>query len=94
MRCGEGERWPWASTLSPFQFEAFPRFAIAKGDRNNHAFNFAAVACSGRDLVEEYLTCGVWPLGRDWTVGPVARRHFAGFVRYITELGNGRAGSS
>jgi hypothetical protein len=41
------------------------------------------VTCSGRDLVEEYLACGIWPLGCGWFVGPVVRRDFAGFLKQI-----------
>lgn len=26
---------------------------------------------SGRDLVEEFIACGVWPLAHDWEVGEV-----------------------
>lgn len=29
------------------------------------------------------MACGVWLLGRGWTVGPVTRRDFAGFDKQI-----------
>lgn len=47
-----------------FQFEAFSHYAVVEGDHNDCAFGFVVVVCSGRDLVEEYLACGIWPLGR------------------------------
>jgi hypothetical protein len=55
----------------------------AEKDHNDHALVFVAVACSGRYLVEEYLACRIWPLGRRWFVGPVIRRDFVGFERKI-----------
>jgi hypothetical protein len=64
VRCIEGEGWPRASTLSPFQFQAFPHFAVEERDQNDYAFDFVVVACIGQDLVDEYLACGVWPLGQ------------------------------
>jgi hypothetical protein len=29
---------------------------------------------SGRDLVEEFIVCGVWPLAHDWDLGTVKLR--------------------
>lgn len=69
--------------MSLFQFEAFSCFAVEEGDRCDRAFGFAVVACSGRDLVEEYLACGIWPLSQAWTVGPVVHRHFYSFERQV-----------
>jgi hypothetical protein len=39
--------------LSPFQFEAFLRFAVAERDCNDRAFDYAAVTCNCRDLIDE-----------------------------------------
>lgn len=59
VRCLEDEGCQLASTLSSFQFESFPRFAVKEGDRCVWAFRRTAVTCSGRDLVEEYLVCEI-----------------------------------
>jgi hypothetical protein len=83
VRCIKGKGWPRASTLSPFQFEAFPHFAVEERDQNDYSFDFAVVACIGQDLVDEYLACGVLSLGQGWVVGPVARKHFTSFDRQI-----------
>lgn len=64
MRCSRGEGWPLASTLSVFQFEAFSHYAVVEGDHNDCALGFVVVVCSGRDLIEEYLVCGICPLGQ------------------------------
>lgn len=47
--CFRGKGWPLASTLSVFQFEAFPHNAVEEGDHDDRAFDFATVVCSGRD---------------------------------------------
>jgi hypothetical protein len=73
----------WTEKLVLFQVEALPRFAVEERDHNDCALGFVDVACSDRDLVEEYLACGVRPLGRGWAMDLVARRHFAGFDRPI-----------
>lgn len=35
---------------------------LLEKDRGDHAFGFATVTCSGRDLVEEFLVCEIWSL--------------------------------
>lgn len=57
--CPKGEDWPRPNVMSPFQVEAFPCYAVAKRDRDNWAFGFAAITCRSRDLVEEYLIYGM-----------------------------------
>jgi hypothetical protein len=69
--------------MSSFDFEAFLWYVVAERDRDDRAFGFAAVTCSGRDLVEEYLPCVIWQLSRRWSVTPVARRDFDGFLKPI-----------
>jgi hypothetical protein len=63
----------WTEKLVLFQVEALPRFAVEERDHNDCALGFVDVACSDRDLVEEYLACGVGPLGRGWAVDLVDR---------------------
>lgn len=80
--------------ISPFQFEAFPCFAVDGKDRGNRAFNISMVTCSDKDLVEEFLACRVWLLSRRWSVRAVTRRDFDGFNKqilspaFIVELGD------
>lgn len=45
-------------TMSAFQFEAFPRFAVEEREHNDRAFSFAVVASNCQDLVEESLASG------------------------------------
>jgi hypothetical protein len=83
VRCTGGGGWPRPSTMSPFEFEAFPRFTVDDRGRRDHAFRIDTRTCSGRDLVEEFLVCGVRLLSRGWTIGVVARIDLDGFDRQI-----------
>ncbi|PWZ09727.1 hypothetical protein Zm00014a_037915 [Zea mays] len=69
--------------MSPFEFEAFPRFTVDDRGRRDRAFRIDTRTCSGRDLVEEFLVCGVRLLSRGWTIGVVARINLDGFDRQI-----------
>jgi hypothetical protein len=42
---------------------------VRKGDADEVALKRAAGLSSDRDLVEEFLACGVWPLSHGWGVG-------------------------
>lgn len=59
VHCPEGKGWPQPRTLSLFQFEVFSHFEVAEKDHNYCAFGFTTVTYNGRDLVEEYLACGI-----------------------------------
>jgi hypothetical protein len=50
-------------------YVAFPRFEVAKEDEG--ALRYAARLSSGRDLVEEFIAYGVWPLAHGWALGEV-----------------------
>lgn len=50
---------------------AFPQFKVRKGDANEDALHCTSKMSSGRDLVEEFIACGVWPLAHSWEVGEV-----------------------
>jgi hypothetical protein len=45
-----------------------------KGDQDEQALRCAARLSSGRDLVEEFIACGVWPLGHGWVLGEIIPR--------------------
>jgi hypothetical protein len=43
-------------------YVVFHRFEVAEEDEDEGALRHAACPSSGRDLVEEFITYGVWPL--------------------------------
>jgi hypothetical protein len=52
-------------------YMALKQFKVKKGDRNKEAHRYAAPLSSDRDLVEEFVACGVWPLAHGWDLGDV-----------------------
>jgi hypothetical protein len=59
------------SILCSHCYVAFPRFEVAKEDEDEGALRQAARLSSGRDLVEEFIAYGVWPLAHGWLLGEV-----------------------
>jgi hypothetical protein len=55
-------------------YAAFPRFEVAKENEDEGALRHAARLSSGRDLVEEFIAYGVWPLVHGWVLGEVTPR--------------------
>jgi hypothetical protein len=55
-------------------YSAYPRFEVAKEDADEGALRCAAGLSSGRDLVEEFVAYGVWPLAHGWVLGEVCPR--------------------
>jgi hypothetical protein len=55
-------------------YVAFPPFEVAEDDRDEGALRCAARMSSGRDLVEELIGYGVWPLAHGWALGEVCPR--------------------
>jgi hypothetical protein len=55
-------------------YSAYPRFEVAEEDADEGALRCAAGLSSGRDLVEEFVAYGVWPLARGWALGDVCPR--------------------
>jgi hypothetical protein len=53
---------------------AFPDFEVEEEDQYEGALRYAAHLSSGRDLVEEFIACGVWPLAQGWTLGEITPR--------------------
>jgi hypothetical protein len=55
-------------------YVAYPQFEIAEDDENEGALWCAVRMSSGRDLVEESVGYGVWPLAHGWALGEVCPR--------------------
>jgi hypothetical protein len=55
-------------------YVAYPQFEVVKDDENEGALRSAARMSSGRDLVEEFIGYGVWPLAHGWALGEVCPR--------------------
>jgi hypothetical protein len=53
-------------------YAAYPQFEVAEDDENEGALRCAARMSSGRDLVEEFIGYGVWPLAHGWALGEVS----------------------
>jgi hypothetical protein len=53
---------------------AFPQFEVAEDDEDEGALRYAARLSSRRDLVEEFIGYGVWPLAHGWVLGEVCPR--------------------
>jgi hypothetical protein len=47
---------------------------VAEDDENEGALRCAVRMSSGRDLVEEFIGYGVWPLAHGWALGEVCPR--------------------
>jgi hypothetical protein len=55
-------------------YVAYPQFEVAEDDENEGALRCAARMSSGRDLVEESIDYGVWPLAHGWALSEVCPR--------------------
>jgi hypothetical protein len=55
-------------------YVAYPQFEVAEDDEDEGALRCAARTSSGRDLVEEFIGYGVWPLAHGWALGEVCPR--------------------
>jgi hypothetical protein len=58
-------------------YSAYPPFEVAEEDADEGALRCAAGLSSGRDLVEEFVAYGVWPLAHGWALGEVCPRQMA-----------------
>jgi hypothetical protein len=63
-----------AAIMCSHYYVAYPPFEVAEGDESERALRIAARRSSGRDLVEEFIGYGVWPLAHGWTLGEVCPR--------------------
>jgi hypothetical protein len=50
-------------------YVAFPRFKVVEDDEDEGALRYASRLSSERDLVEEFIGYGVWPLAHGWVLG-------------------------
>jgi hypothetical protein len=66
-------RLPVAVMCSHY-YVAYPQFEVAEDDEDEGALRRAARMSSGRDLVEEFVGYGVWPLAHGWALGEVCPR--------------------
>jgi hypothetical protein len=55
-------------------YVTFPQFEVAEEDEDEGALRPASRLSSGRDLVEEFIAYGVWPLAHGWVLGEVTPR--------------------
>jgi hypothetical protein len=55
-------------------YSTYPSFEVAEEDADEGALRCAAGLSSGRDLVEEFVAYGVWPLAHGWALGEVCPR--------------------
>jgi hypothetical protein len=55
-------------------YSAYPQFEVAEEDADEGALRCVAGMSSGRDLVEEFVAYGVWPLARGWALSEVCPR--------------------
>jgi hypothetical protein len=55
-------------------YVVYPQFEVAEDDEDEGALRCAARMSSGRDLVEEFIGYGVWPLAHGWALGEVCPR--------------------
>jgi hypothetical protein len=55
-------------------YVAYPQFEVAEDDEDEGALRCTARMSSGRDLVEEFIGYGVWPLAHGWALGEVCPR--------------------
>jgi hypothetical protein len=73
---GEVEDLPGlpAAVMCSHCYVAFPPFDVAEDDSDEGALRCAARLSSERDLVEEFIGYGVWPLAHGWALGEVCPR--------------------
>jgi hypothetical protein len=64
---------PVAVTCS-HHYVAYPQLEVAEDDEDEGALRCAAHMSSERDLVEEFIGYGVWPLVHGWALGEVCPR--------------------
>jgi hypothetical protein len=63
-------------------YVVFPRFEVAEEDEDDGVLRHVARLSSGRDLVEEFIDYGVWPLAHAWVLGEVTPRRMPSWWIY------------
>ena len=54
-------------------FVTFREFDVGERDQNEATLRHVKINSSGQDLVEEFSSYGVWPLGHGWVIGETTR---------------------
>jgi hypothetical protein len=72
------EGLPVSEMCSHF-YSAYPPFEVAEEDADEGALWCVAGLSSGRDLVEEFVAYGVWPLAHGWALGEVCPRQMPSY---------------
>jgi hypothetical protein len=70
----EGQPGLPVAVMCSHYYAAYPQFEVAEEDENEGGLRCAARMSSGRDLVEEFVRYGVWPLACGWALGEVCPR--------------------
>ena len=70
----EGHEGLPVSLMCSHYYSAYPPFEVAEEDADEGALRCAAGQSSGRDLVEEFVAYGVWPLAHGWALDEVCPR--------------------
>jgi hypothetical protein len=70
----EGHEGLPVSAMCSHFYSAYPPFEVEEGDEDEGALRCAAGLSSGRNLVEEFVAYGVWPLAHGWALGEVCPR--------------------
>jgi hypothetical protein len=60
-----------ATVMCSHCYVAFPQFEVVEDDEDEGALRCATRMSSGRDLVEEFIGYGVWPLAHGWVLSEV-----------------------
>jgi hypothetical protein len=72
-----------AAVMCSHYYVAFPPFEVAEDDEDEGAIRCAARMSSERDLVEEFISYGVWPLAHGWVLGEVCPRQMPTFGQQL-----------
>jgi hypothetical protein len=60
--------------MCSYYYSAYPQFEVVEDDASEGALRCTAGLSSGRNLVEEFVSYGVWPLAHGWALGEVCPR--------------------
>jgi hypothetical protein len=73
---GEVEDHPGlpVAVMCSHYYVVYPQFEVAEDNEDEGALRCAARMSSGRDLVEEFIGYGEWPLAHGWALGEVCPR--------------------
>jgi hypothetical protein len=63
-----------AAMMCSHYYVAFPPFDVVEDDSDEGVLRCAARMSSGHDLVEEFISYGVWPLAHGWALGEICPR--------------------